>query len=91
MEPSYQPTNPELQVSTLQEKLALLQSSNAAMVKAVSEWSMARMDRDAFFYQGSNSLHSIAMAVKQQVKALFGNKSEAIAIRKIRFTKLYCR
>jgi hypothetical protein len=91
-EAAYQPANPELQVNTLQEKLAQLRSVNAAVVSMYSGWSLARNDRYAFFYQGRSSLHSIAMAVKEQMKATFGNKSEATKdALKVRFTKQYYR
>jgi hypothetical protein len=91
-EPEYQPANPELQVSTLQEKLEALRSVNTTAVSASSSWSLARMARNDFFYVGRNSLHSTAMAVKQQVKATFGSRSEATAlVSKIRFTKMNIR
>jgi hypothetical protein len=87
-EPAYQPTIPELQVKYLQEKLANLYSVNAALVSSASELTLARATRNAFFYEGPGSLYSIAMAVKQQVRATFGNKSEATRLaNKIRFTK----
>ncbi len=89
-EASYQPANPELQVNTLQEKLIHLRSVNAAVVSTFSGWGQARNDRNAFFFQGRNSLHSTAMAVKEQMKATFGSKSEATAdALKVRFTKQY--
>jgi hypothetical protein len=59
------------------------------MVSKATAWALARMERHAFFYQGSNSLHNTAMAVKQQVKAAFGAQSEAYRLAsKIPFTKL---
>jgi hypothetical protein len=89
-EPAYQPSLPELQVAYLKEKLARLQSVNEVMVSMATAWSLARLERDAFFYQGSNSLHSTAMAVKQQINATFGAQSEAARLAsKIPFTKLY--
>jgi hypothetical protein len=79
-----------LQVAYLKEKLARLQSVNEVMVSMATAWSLARLERDAFFYQGSNSLHSTAMAVKQQINATFGAQSEAARLAsKIPFTKLY--
>lgn len=91
-EPMYQPANAELQLNALQAKLAELRRANAAVVKTYSDWMQARMARTEFFSEGVNSLHSIAMAVKQQVKATFGFGSEAhAAVLKIRFTKLYGR
>jgi hypothetical protein len=89
-EPAYQPAIPELQVAILMEKLAHLQSVNEVMVSKVTAWSLARLERDAFFYQGSDSLYSTAMAVKHQIKATFGPQSEEARLAsKIPFTKLY--
>lgn len=91
-EPMYQPANATLQVSHLQERLEQLRSANAAVVKAYSDWMQARLERNAFFSEGIDSLHNIAMAVKQQVKATFGFDSEAHrAVLKIRFSKYYRR
>jgi hypothetical protein len=88
-EPEYQPTNPELQVSTLQEKLEALRSVNDTLVNKAAVWSLARMERNNFFYHGRTSLYSTAMAVKQQVKAIFGNGSDAtLLVSKIPFTKM---
>jgi hypothetical protein len=88
-EPAYQPAMPELNVDYLKEKLAGLQSMNEVMVNKATEWALARIERHAFFYQGSDSLHGIAMAVKQQIKATFGAQSEAFRLAsKIPFTKL---
>jgi hypothetical protein len=91
-EPLYQPVNPELEVAALQAKLTSLQSMNTSVVVATSELGRARRDRNSFLYEGPNSLHSTAMAVKQQVKAFFGTSSEATkAASKIRFIKIAIR
>ncbi len=88
-EPRYQPLKPELQMETLKATLAQLRSLNAAVVAAYAAWSNARYERTSFLYLGPECLHNIAMAIKQQVQATFGYKSEAAAlVRKIRFTKL---
>jgi hypothetical protein len=88
-EPMYQPMKPELQMETLQATLIRLRSMNAAVVAAYASWSNARHERTRFMYLGPESLHSTAMAMKQQVQATFGYNSEAAAlVRKIRFTKL---
>jgi hypothetical protein len=91
-EPAYEPINPELQLAALKERLEALQSANAAVVTAAAEWGKARRERNSFLYQGRGSLHSTAMAVKQQVKATFGSRSpETSAAAKVRFTKKYDR
>jgi len=88
-EPLYQPTIPELQVATLQEKLAYLQRLNSSVVKAAAEVGQARRERNTVLYGGRTSMFSTAMAVKHQVKAIFGSSSEATkAARKIRFSSI---
>jgi hypothetical protein len=85
----YQPMNPEFQMATLQETFNHLRSVNTEVVNAYSVWSNARRERTNFLYLGPESLHATAMAVKQQVKAIFGHRNEATAlVRKIKFTKL---
>jgi hypothetical protein len=87
--PGYQPMKPELQLETLKARLAHLRSMNAAVVAAYAAWSNTRHERTNFMYLGPECMHDTAMAMKQQVKASFGNNSEAFAlVRKIRFTKL---
>jgi hypothetical protein len=89
IESGYQPMKPEFQMDSLQAKLTHLRSMNAAVVAAYAAWSNARHERTTFMYLGPESLHSTAMAMKQQVQASYGYKSEAAAlVRKIRFTKL---
>ena len=88
-EPMYEPAKPEFQMDALQATLAHLRQVNAAVVTAYVAWSNARRERNNFLYLAPGSLHTTAMAVKQQVKATFGYTSEATAlVRKIRFTKL---
>ena len=75
--PEYQPTADELKVQTLQDKLAVLRQKNTSVIEADAELGKARRERNIVLYKGRGSLHSTAMAVKQQTKALFGNRSEA--------------
>ncbi len=91
-EPMYQPSNEELQLDMLQVNLAAMQSLTTAVVTAASILGQARRERNTVLYQGSSSLCSTALVVKQKVKAIFGTTSEAFtAARKIRFTKLKSR
>lgn len=87
-EPNYKPSQPSLQVETLQQKLSALRASNAAVVTAVTELGVARRGRNALLYNGAGSVHKTALAVKHQVRATFGYSSEATkAADKIKFTK----
>ena len=87
-EPLYQPTVVELQVATLQEKLHNLCDQNASVITTTTELGKARRERNTMLYNGRGSLHGTAMAVKQQVRAVFGYNNEAVrAAGSIRFTK----
>jgi hypothetical protein len=87
-EPLYQPAAPELQVQSLQDKLISLYQKNTSAIEASAELGKVRRERNSVLYTAKGNMHSIAMAVKQQAKALFGNKSEATrAASRVRFTK----
>jgi hypothetical protein len=87
VEPKYNPSLPVLQVASLQQMLSELRTANAAVVTATADLGLARRDRNAVLYKGQGSLYRIAMAVKQQVRAIFGYSSEAAkAASQIEFT-----
>lgn len=86
-EPKYNPAVADLQVAQLQQQLSDLRAVNQVVVNATSALSQARRDRNALLYGGSGSVYHTYLAVKHQVKALFGHTSEAAqAARRIRFT-----
>ena len=88
-EPNYMPSQPALQVESLQQMMSALRASNAAVVTAVTELGAARRDRNALLYRGAGSLYRTALAAKHQVRAIFGYSSEATkAANKIQFTKI---
>jgi len=76
-EPLYQPQTTDLQLTSLQNSLATLQSGNAAVSAALARLGQARRDRDAVLYSGPDSLFATAMAVKNKVRAIFGANSAA--------------
>ncbi|HOX82210.1 MAG TPA: hypothetical protein PLJ60_16505 [Chryseolinea sp.] len=87
-EPLYQPGAPQLQVQNLNEKLTTFRNQNAMVNKAFAELSKTRSERNAVLYVERNSLYNTAMAVKQQMKAVFGFGTEvAHAAGRIRFRK----
>lgn len=84
----YQPVVPELQIQNLNEKLIEFRNQNAAVNKALAELGKTRSERNAVLYSERNGLYSTAMAVKQQMKAVFGLGAEvAHAASRIRFNK----
>ena len=91
-EPKYNPSIPSLQVSNLRQMLSALRTSNATVVTALTELGVARRDRNALLYKSAGSLYKTALAVKHQVRAIFGYSSEATkAASKIQFTKFKTR
>lgn len=86
-EPKYNPAVADLQVPQLQQQLNDLRAINQVVVNATSALSQARRDRNTLLYGGSGSVYRTSLAVKYQVKALFGYNSEAAqAASRIRFT-----
>ncbi len=89
-EPLYQPVVQELQVQNLNEKLTTFRNQNGVVNKALAELSKTRSERNAVLYAERNSLYNTAMAVKQQMKAVFGLGSEvAHTAGRIRFSKSF--
>ncbi|HNV29267.1 MAG TPA: hypothetical protein PKJ83_09040 [Cyclobacteriaceae bacterium] len=87
-EPRYVPGIGDLQVATLQQKLHALRKANEKVVTATTGLGNARRDRNALLYFSPGSVKKTALAVKQQVKAIFGYSSEAAkAADRIKFTK----
>ncbi len=90
--PKYAPGIAGLKLEALHQHLGELRVSNQAVDDAINALYMARSERDAVLYTNAESVYKTAMAVKQQVKATFGSRSEATAlVSKIRFTKMNIR
>jgi hypothetical protein len=77
-EPKYAPGVSSLTLKSLQQKLADLRAANQAVVEAVNALHVARGERDALLYTNPESIHKTALAVKQQLKAIFGYNSDVI-------------
>jgi hypothetical protein len=87
-EPTYQPNEPELQLTTLQAYLNTLRTTNSAVVVQEVGWSNARMQRDKLLYGAKTGLCDVAQDVKQYVKAAFGPSSPSYKqISKLRFNR----
>ncbi|MBI3219086.1 MAG: hypothetical protein HYZ44_06220 [Bacteroidetes bacterium] len=86
-EHAYQPEATDLMVHALKDKAQQLQSNNSKVIQAWSLLNEARKKRDEVLYNENTGLVSIAKAVKQKVKAIFGTTStEYKQIAHIRFT-----
>lgn len=87
-EPSYAPNEVDLQIASLDAKIADLTEKNNAVDTVYAAVSNARIARDKIIYTDENSLFETAKDVKLYVKALFGAKSPEYAqVRGIEFKK----
>ena len=71
-EPLYQPNEQELSLAGLKLKLASLEDMNQRVAQARTNWSNARLQRDASMYGQEQSLSSLTRAVKSYLRAIFG-------------------
>ena len=71
----YTPNETELQVATLQTKLAELQTKNTNLINAYTGYSNAMIDRNQVLYNPLTGLVQTSKEVKQYVKSVFGANS----------------
>jgi hypothetical protein len=69
---NYAPNEPELQIASLQNKLAELQSKNTDLINAYTDYSNALIKRNQTLYNPLTGLVQISKEVKQYVKSVFG-------------------
>lgn len=74
-EPLYAPNEVELQVATLQAKLAAMEAANAAVTATATPLSNSRIARNQVLYAEDTGLCDIASLVKKYVKSLYGADS----------------
>jgi len=75
-EPAYQPHEPELQISALQDFLQQLRTVNTNKAYADAELEAARSERKRVFYHPETGMVPLAMQAKAYVKAALGTTSE---------------
>lgn len=86
-ETRYNPGAVELQITALKQTLANMHAANQTVVEAYSKVSQLRMQRNQLLYNAEGSVHKTALAVKEQIRALFGARSEtAMAASRISLT-----
>ncbi len=89
-EASYDPTEADLTVAALSNRLADLVAKNQQVASAYTDVSNARIERDKLLYQPLSGLVDIAASVKSYVKSLFGNKAaEYKQISGINFRRIF--
>lgn len=73
--PQYTPNETDLQIVTLQTKLAQLKAVNTQHINAYTELSKMLIERNRILYNPLTGLVATAKLVKQYVKSLFGAKN----------------
>ena len=87
-EPSYSPNETDLQVATLQTKIAELTAKNTAVATAYTSISNSRIARNETLYTSATSLVETALEVKKYVKSVFGATSpQYTQVKSIEFSK----
>ena len=74
-EPSYTPNETELQVSTIDAKIADLTAKNTAVSTAYTNISNSRISRNETLYTSENGIFETASEVKKYIKSVFGASS----------------
>ena len=74
-EPSYTPNETELQVATIDSKIADLTAKNTAVSTAYTNISNSRILRNETLYTSDNGIFETASEVKKYIKSVFGASS----------------
>ena len=74
-EPSYTPNEAELQVATIDAKIADLTAKNTAVSTAYTNISNSRISRNETLYTSENGIFETASEVKKYIKSVFGASS----------------
>ena len=74
-EPSYTPNEVELQIATIDSKIADLSAKNTAVATAYTNISNSRILRNETLYTSENGIYETASEVKKYIKSVFGASS----------------
>jgi len=84
----YNPNEPALTISGLQNHLSQLKTANNNTVEANVAWSNGRINRDTVLYAEHTGLIDTALNVKSYIKSVFGTTSPQYAeVKGIEFRK----
>ena len=87
-ETSYTPNETELQVATIQAKIADLTAKNTAVATAYTNISNSRIARNETLYSTDSGLVQTALEVKKYIKSVFGASSPQYSqVKSIGFSK----
>lgn len=78
-EPSYNPNEADLKISSLNTKKSLLITTNNAVSAAYADYSNAIIARNKTLYADEKGLVPIALGVKKYIKSIFGATSDEYA------------
>ena len=74
-EPSYTPNEIELQIATIDSKIADLSAKNTAVATAYTNISNSRISRNETLYTNENGIYETASEVKKYIKSVCGASS----------------
>ena len=74
-ESSYTPNEIELQIATIDSKIADLSAKNTAVATAYTNISNSRISRNETLYTSENGIYETASEVKKYIKSVFGASS----------------
>ncbi len=87
-EPKYHPTEQELSVEGLEQKVLSMRSLNESVMKAEQRLAGLRKQRKSIFYDNEDSLVNTAKAVRSYVRGVFGfNSVPHEELKKVSVTK----
>lgn len=87
-EPTYTPNETDLQITSIDAKIADLTAKNTAVATAYANVSNSRISRNKILYTNTASLVETANEVKKYIKSVFGATSPEYAqVKGIEFTK----
>ena len=87
-ETSYTPNETDLQVATIQAKIADLTAKNTAVATAYTNISNSRIARNETLYSTDSGLVQTALEVKKYIKSVFGASSPQYSqVKSIEFSK----
>ena len=87
-ETSYTPNETDLQVATIQAKIADLSAKNTAVATAYTNVSNSRISRNTTLYSTEGSIFDVASEVKKYIKSIYGATSPEFAqVKGIEFKK----
>ena len=74
-EPTYNPSEPDLQIRNLQQKAAAMKAATLTADTTTIALETSRNNRNNLLYHPATGIHFLATQIKQYIKAVFGVNS----------------